>query len=210
MANPYEMTTVIQTVSTRTPGITLIDIIETACTAAIIYLGLWWLHQWELPKSGYVVHVHLIVLVAATLSLPINWKGFTLVLCLDTLALVTQFGMYSEKWQPYDLDVNTHDESKEYTKLGLLTGLTMCTFLRLAGACDWTIPGQGYDLYKINRPQQHQQYQQQQQQMMYQPQQYQQPQPMLLQPQPTYAVPPSGYIPVPQGYTLAPKVVSYS
>lgn len=197
------MTTVIQTVSNRTPGITAIDVIEAGCTLATIYLGLWWLHQWELPKV-YLITVHLIVLVAASLSLPINWKGFVFVLALDTLALVTQFGMYTEKWQPYDLDVNTGDENKEYTKLGLLTGLTMCTFLRLAGACDWLIQGQAYDVYKIRNQQQH--YQQPQQQPVYP--QYLPPPP---QQQPTFAAIPTGYTPGPSmGYTLVPKMVPYS
>jgi hypothetical protein len=204
-----KMATYINTVSNRRQPLQFVDIVEVACIVATVAVGLTWMHQWETPLKTLSIFFHIAVVVAARSLQPFDECGLFFVLMFDMGTLAVQLCVYTEKMLPFDIDVNTHDEHKEYTKIGILVLFTMVTLFRLAGVADFFVRGGAYDTYRVpskSQQQQQQYYSPQPQQPMYYPTPQSMPQPQAQQ----VALVPTGYAPQPMAYAYAPKPLMYS
>lgn len=138
--------------SLKLAPLTGVDLLEFACVAATVAVMNVWLHDWELPLKICTVFAHLIVVIAARVVQPLDFWGLGFTFIIDMLSLAMQSGIYMGRIQEYDFDKNTHDDLKEYVKLGLLGGLSFATFLRLLGAGDYFVRGEGIDTYSVRLP----------------------------------------------------------
>jgi hypothetical protein len=142
--------TTFYTLSRKTPPLTFVYLLEVACVVAIVVLSNIWLEHWELPFKTYIVHVHIVMLLAGHLLQPLDVLSLGLVFVVDGLAMVLQAGLYMHRFEDKSLDKHTSDEPKEYAKLGLIGGLTLVTFLRMLGAGDHMVPGAGLEGYRVS------------------------------------------------------------
>jgi hypothetical protein len=133
--------------SLRARPVALVDLLEWALVIGPWCMMFLWLHDWEIPlKMGSII-VHLIIVMVGVYWQPVNRVTTCMVLGMDACGLIMQCGIYLGHWDGHDLDKNTHDDLKEYIKLGIMAAYNLVDLLRLAGAGDYLEPGAGIDAY---------------------------------------------------------------